>query len=79
DAPYARLSATANFRAFHTNTFSLTQQAHLAEIAENLASNRIPVLISNHDTALTPEWNQLAKLHVVKASRTITSNGRTRK
>lgn len=77
--PYAPLSATANFTAYHTNSFSLTQQAHLAEIAENLVSNRIPVLISNHDTALTREWYQLAKLHVVKVRRSISSNGGTRK
>ncbi|HBM2088961.1 TPA: DNA adenine methylase, partial [Salmonella enterica subsp. enterica] len=64
---------------YHTNSFSLTQQAHLAEIAENLVSNRIPVLISNHDTALTREWYQLAKLHVVKVRRSISSNGGTRK
>ncbi len=79
DPPYAPLSATANFTAYHTNSFSLTQQAHLAEIAENLVSNRIPVLISNHDTALTREWYQLAKLHVVKVRRSISSNGGTRK
>ncbi|MCP0736556.1 hypothetical protein KU616_23895, partial [Salmonella enterica subsp. enterica serovar Mbandaka] len=42
-------------------------------IAENLVSNRIPVLISNHDTALTREWYQLAKLHVVKVRRSISS------
>jgi DNA adenine methylase len=79
DPPYAPLSATANFTAYHTNSFSLEQQAHLAQLAEGLVNNHIPVLISNHDTALTREWYQLAKLHVVKVRRSISSNGGTRK
>ncbi|MCQ5014606.1 sulfatase-like hydrolase/transferase, partial [Escherichia coli] len=36
--------------AYHTNSFTLEQQAHLAEIAEGLVDRHIPVLISNHDT-----------------------------
>lgn len=79
DPPYAPLSATANFTAYHTNSFSLEQQAHLAELAESLVRNRVPVLISNHDTALTREWYRQAKLHVVKVRRSISSNGGTRK
>ncbi|MEG8161613.1 DNA adenine methylase, partial [Escherichia coli] len=35
--------------------------------------------ISNHDTMLTREWYQRAKLHVVKVRRSISSNGGTRK
>ena len=73
------LSATANFTAYHTNSFTLEQQAHLAEIAEGLVERHIPVLISNHDTMLTREWYQRAKLHVVKVRRSISSNGGTRK
>lgn len=73
------LSATANFTAYHTNSLILEQQAHLAAIAESLVNNRIPVLISNHDTALTREWYSQAKLHVVKVRRSISSNGGTRK
>jgi DNA adenine methylase len=34
DPPYAPLSATANFTAYHTNSFT-EQQAHLAEMAES--------------------------------------------
>lgn len=79
DPPYAPLSATARFTSYHTNSFSLEQQAHLAEIAQRLAHNRIPVLISNHDTRLTREWYRQAKLHVVKVRRNISSNGGARK
>ena len=68
-----------DFTAYHTNSFTLDQQAHLAEIAEGLVERHIPVLISNHDTMLTREWYQRAKLHVVKVRRSISSNGGTRK
>ena len=79
DPPYAPLSSTANFTAYHTNSFNAEQQAHLAQLAENLLEQRVPVLISNHDTALTREWYRQAKLHVVKVRRSISSNGGTRK
>ncbi len=77
DPPYAPLSATANFTAYHTNSFSLSQQQHLAELAMKLAhESRIPVLISNHDTPLTREWYQAAQqLHQIKARRSISRNG----
>ncbi|MDI9229476.1 Dam family site-specific DNA-(adenine-N6)-methyltransferase, partial [Serratia bockelmannii] len=80
DPPYAPLSATANFTAYHTNSFSLREQQHLAELANKLAQeNGIPVLISNHDTLLTREWYQNAGLNVVKARRSISRSisGRT--
>ncbi|CCJ81369.1 Methyl-directed repair DNA adenine methylase [Cronobacter dublinensis 1210] len=79
DPPYAPLSATANFTAYHTNSFNLEQQRHLAQLAEDLQSQRIPVLISNHDTELTRQWYQQAKLHKVRVRRSISSNGGTRR
>ncbi|CAM7484101.1 adenine-specific DNA-methyltransferase [Citrobacter freundii] len=79
DPPYAPLSATANFTAYHTNSFSPKEQAHLAEIAEKLVSKQIPVLISNHDTPDTREWYRAAKHFQVKVRRSISSNGGTRK
>ena len=79
DPPYAPLSATANFTAYHTNSFSPKEQAHLAEMAEKLVSKQIPVLISNHDTPDTREWFRAAKHFQVKVRRSISSNGGTRK
>ena len=79
DPPYAPLSATANFTAYHTNSFSPKEQAHLAEMAEKLVSKQIPVLISNHDTPDTREWYLAAKHFQVKVRRSISSNGGTRK
>ncbi|MFB6328070.1 adenine-specific DNA-methyltransferase [Pantoea deleyi] len=82
DPPYAPLSATANFTAYHTNSFSLREQENLAALAAEISSSehRIPVLISNHDTALTRLWYQDAVLHVVKARRSISRSitGRTK-
>ncbi len=78
DPPYAPLSATANFTAYHTNSFSMRQQQHLAELAERLQSQGVPVLISNHATELTRAWYQQAMLHEVRVRRNISSNGGAR-
>lgn len=75
DPPYAPLSETANFTAYHTNSFSAQEQQNLAKLAHYLSSDRkIPVLISNHDTAATREWYHQAQLHIVKVRRTISRN-----
>ncbi|MCX2868528.1 adenine-specific DNA-methyltransferase [Kluyvera cryocrescens] len=80
DPPYAPLSATANFTAYHTNSFSLEQQEILAKKAEELMAKRIPVLISNHRTPLTLGWYKNATdTHTVKVRRSISRNGGTRK
>ncbi|WP_370514983.1 DNA adenine methylase [Pantoea sp. M_5] len=72
----------SGFTAYHTNSFSLREQENLAMLAAQLAASehRIPVLISNHDTALTRLWYQDAVLHVVKARRSISRSitGRTK-
>jgi DNA adenine methylase len=79
DPPYAPLSATANFTAYHTDSFSMTQQQHLAELAERLQRNNVPVLISNHATELTRVWYQQAtQLLTLQVRRSISSNGGTR-
>ncbi|AWH88563.1 adenine-specific DNA-methyltransferase [Limnobaculum parvum] len=81
DPPYAPLSATANFTAYHTNNFNLKDQQHLALLARDVAGNLgVPVLISNHATELTREWYKEAQLVVVRGRRTISRNvaGRTK-
>ncbi|NIG79352.1 adenine-specific DNA-methyltransferase [Cedecea neteri] len=76
DPPYAPLSATANFTAYHTDSFSMVQQQHLAELAERLREQSIPVLISNHDTELTRQWYQNATdFHKLQVRRSISRNG----
>ena len=81
DPPYVPLSTTANFTAYHTNSFNNIEQQNLARIAHHLAREvQVPVLISNHDTLLTREWYCDAILFVVKGRRTISRNilGRTK-
>lgn len=79
DPPYAPLSATANFTAYHTNSFSLEQQQQLALLAIELAANQaVPVLISNHDTPLTRMWYQQAQLFRVRTRRSISRRGNGR-
>ncbi|VEB95088.1 DNA adenine methylase [Cedecea lapagei] len=76
DPPYAPLSATANFTAYHTDSFSMVQQQHLAELAERLCEQSVPVLISNHDTELTRQWYQNATdFHKLQVRRSISRNG----
>lgn len=80
DPPYAPLSTTANFTAYHTNSFNLEHQQQLARLAEELSGRGIPVLISNHDTVLTQDWyRQATDLYKVSVRRSISSNGGTRK
>ncbi|WP_226810947.1 adenine-specific DNA-methyltransferase [Candidatus Steffania adelgidicola] len=75
DPPYTPLSATANFTAYYANNFNITEQENLARLANQLArESRIPVLISNHDTALTRKWYDNAVLYHVTVRRTISSN-----
>ncbi|WP_353244462.1 adenine-specific DNA-methyltransferase [Providencia sp.] len=75
DPPYAPLSETANFTAYHTNSFSALEQQNLAILAHKLSTeSKIPVLISNHDTPSTREWYHQAQLHIVKVRRTISRN-----
>jgi len=79
DPPYAPLSATAKFTAYHTNSFSLREQQHLAELASTLSlDSSITVLISNHDTPMTRHWYQGAILHEIKVRRSISRSGNTR-
>jgi len=75
DPPYAPLSATANFTAYHTDSFNMVQQQHLAQLAENLQEGGIPVLISNHDTELTRLWYKQAKMHKLQVRRSISRDG----
>lgn len=79
DPPYAPLSDTANFTAYHTSGFSPEQQQELARLAESLVARGVSVLISNHDTQLTRKWyHQAAALNVVQVRRNISRNGGAR-
>lgn len=79
DPPYAPLSDTANFTSYAAGGFGANCQADLAFKAENAAFKRnIPVLISNHDTALTRKLYDNAEQSFVSVARSISQNGQGR-
>jgi DNA adenine methylase len=75
DPPYLPLSATANFTAYHSNSFGLSQQTELAQLAKDCAARGIPVLISNHDTPLARELYADAQLQTLQVQRNISCKG----
>jgi len=75
DPPYLPLSATANFTAYHRDSFGLHQQAQLAQLAKDCAARGIPVLISNHDTPLARELYADAQLQTLQVQRNISCKG----
>jgi DNA adenine methylase len=79
DPPYVPLSHTANFTSYAKNVFDLDDQATLAGLARESASQlKIPILMSNHDTVLVRELYRGAILHTVQVQRQISRSGSKR-
>lgn len=79
DPPYAPLSNTASFTTYSAGGFTLDDQAILARLARHTAARKgVPVLISNHDIALTRELYRGARLDEILVKRTISRNGGSR-
>ena len=78
DPPYAPLSKTAHFTSYHARPFLLDDQIELAQLALQLAEKKIPVIISNHDTALTRKLYQEAKLVKFSVQRFISTQAHNR-
>ncbi|MDP7592202.1 MAG: Dam family site-specific DNA-(adenine-N6)-methyltransferase [Litorilituus sp.] len=81
DPPYVPLSKTASFTSYAGNGFGLDEQADLANVAEEVSSEKsTPVLISNHDTIWTRKIYQYAsKTKSIKVARTISQTATKRK
>jgi len=79
DPPYVPLSLSANFTTYSSAGFVMEQQKKLSIIAENLAKNGIPVLISNHKTKDTDDFYKNAERQYFKVRRFISCNGSKRK
>lgn len=79
DPPYVPLSESSNFTAYYSIDFSINDQKRLAALAEKLAKQNIPVLISNHDTTHTRSWYQKADIYSVETRRSISCDGQGRK
>ncbi len=78
DPPYVPLSTTANFTSYSGNGFAEAEQIRLAELAEEISSQGITVLISNHDTPFTREIYGQARKHRIDVRRMISCNGSRR-
>lgn len=71
DPPYAPLLQESNFTQYAGGGFSLLQQTRLANLAQEMKDQGIPVLISNHDTDFTRLLYQSAKITEVQVQRSI--------
>jgi DNA adenine methylase len=79
DPPYVPLSSSANFTTYAAKGFSLDDQALLARLARHTVQERqVPVLISNHATALTYELYRGASLDEIQVKRTISRSAGNR-
>ncbi|MFQ6371951.1 Dam family site-specific DNA-(adenine-N6)-methyltransferase [Shewanella sp. YIC-542] len=79
DPPYAPLSTTASFTTYVGAGFSLDDQAILARCSRHTACEKgIPVVISNHDIALTRELYRGAQMETLQVQRNISQKGSAR-
>jgi len=79
DPPYFPASQTANFTDYAKEGFTLEQQQELADIAIDLASKGVKVLISNHDVPIAREMYAGADFFEIEVSRSISAKGSSRK
>ncbi|MFA5627065.1 MAG: Dam family site-specific DNA-(adenine-N6)-methyltransferase [Thiohalomonadaceae bacterium] len=75
DPPYTPLSTTANFTTYSAGGFNMEQHVALATMAEDLAEQGIPVLISNHNTISTRKLYASANVHKFQVRRMISRDG----
>ncbi|MEM1367080.1 MAG: Dam family site-specific DNA-(adenine-N6)-methyltransferase [Cyanobacteria bacterium P01_H01_bin.15] len=78
DPPYVPLSLTANFTSYSAGKFGEREQRELAKQAKRLATQNIPVMISNHDTDFTREIYDAAVIYDFKVQRNISREGKNR-
>lgn len=78
DPPYVALSKTASFTAYTKGSFTLDDQALLAQQAEAAQAAGHTVVISNHDTPWTRRIYAGAVLDSVQVGRSISQKGSSR-
>ena len=79
DPPYVPLTLTSNFTSYTQDGFSLDDQRQLADMANNLMSKGIPVIISNHDTEFTRDiYSSAQKIDAFDVQRFISSDASNR-
>lgn len=79
DPPYIPISPTASFTGYTQEGFTLDDHRYLAEKADKLRSQGIPIIISNSACVLTEEiYGSATSLHPVTVRRTISAKVETR-
>ena len=79
DPPYIPLSATANFTSYAGNSFGATEQAGLAEAAENALAKGARVVMSNHDSEYARSlYRGASYMKDAEVRRFISCNGKKR-
>jgi DNA adenine methylase len=78
DPPYVPLTTTANFADYTKDKFGLCEQQKLADLAGELMSKGIPVVISNHDTEFTRVAYSAAKIDTFDVRRSISRDASNR-
>ena len=78
DPPYLPLSKTANFTAYHSDSFGHDEHERLARVFAKLAKNKVFALLSNSDTPFTRELYENFSIKTVRVARPINSNARLR-
>lgn len=79
DPPYFPASETANFTDYAKEGFAMEQQQELADLAIELASTGVTVLISNHNVPIAREMYQGATFNEIEVRRSISAKGASRK
>jgi DNA adenine methylase len=75
DPPYVPLTATANFKSYTREGFTLDDQARLARCFTELASRGVHVAASNADMPIVHELYVGHTIHLVQVPRRINSKG----
>jgi len=78
DPPYVPLSDSSNFTSYAKEGFGLDSQLQLSKKAYKLSQRGVPVLISNHENALTKEIYEHARIERFKVQRMISCKGSKR-
>jgi DNA adenine methylase len=79
DPPYLPLTNTANFSDYATGGFSYDDQVRLKDLALDLQSQGVKVIISNHDTEVSRElYSSASRIHSFNVGRFIAAKGVSR-
>lgn len=78
DPPYVPLTATACFTSYAAGVFGMREQQQLADLAEVLSQQGVPVVVSNHDTHFTQNAYRKAEIIPFQVQRFISCKGESR-